>query len=67
MSILEYALDVNKEVSEIISLCESLDINKTNEYYRFENIALIYKKPTPIQVVQVEYPKNRIKVYWCGK
>ena len=31
MSILEYALDVNKEVSEIISLCESLDINKTNE------------------------------------
>lgn len=37
------------------------DINKTNEYYRLENIALIYKKPTPIQVVQVEYPKNKIK------
>ena len=31
MSILEYALDVNKEVSEIISLCESLNINKTKE------------------------------------
>ena len=31
MSILEYALDVNKEVSEIISLCESLNINKKNE------------------------------------
>ena len=31
MSILEYALDVNKEVSEIISLCESLNINKKDE------------------------------------
>jgi len=31
MSILEYALDVNKEVSEIISLCESLNINKNRE------------------------------------
>ncbi len=31
MSILEYALDVNKEVSEIISLCESLNIKKTLE------------------------------------
>ena len=37
------------------------DINKTNEYYLLEDIAVIYKKPTPIQVVQVEYPKNRIK------
>ena len=31
MSILEYSLDVNKDVSEIISLCESLNINKTKE------------------------------------
>lgn len=31
MSILEYALDVNKEVLEIISLCESLNINKRSE------------------------------------
>lgn len=37
------------------------DINQTNEYYKQENIALVYKKPTPIQVVQVEYPKNKIK------
>ena len=37
------------------------DINQTNEYYILQNIALVYKKPTPIQVVQVEYPKNRIK------
>ena len=31
MSILEYAMDVNKSVSEIIELCKSLDINKLNE------------------------------------
>ena len=37
------------------------DINQTNEYYILQNIALVYKKPTPIQVVQVEYPKNKIK------
>lgn len=37
------------------------DINQTNIYYNLHHIALIYKKPTPIQVVQVEYPKNRIR------
>ena len=37
------------------------DINQTNEYYNLHNIALVYKKPTPIKVVQVEYPKNKIK------
>lgn len=37
------------------------DINETNEYYLIHNVALIYKKPTPIKVVQVEYPKNMIK------
>lgn len=36
------------------------DINQTNEYYNLNGIALIYKKPTPIKVVRVEYPKNRI-------
>lgn len=37
------------------------DINQTNEYYNLNDIALVYKKPTPIKVVQVEYPKNKIK------
>ena len=31
MSILEYAMDVNKEVSLIINLCNELNINKNNE------------------------------------
>lgn len=37
------------------------DLNLTNKYYLNNNIALIYKKPTPIKVVKVEYPKNVIK------
>ena len=37
------------------------DINQTNTYYKENNIALVYKKPTPIKVVKVEYPQNKIK------
>lgn len=35
-------------------------INLTNEYYIENDIALIYKKPTPILVVKVDYKKNLI-------
>ncbi len=34
------------------------DINETNLYYRNKNIAVIYKKPTPITINKVDY-KNR--------
>lgn len=34
------------------------DLNKTNEYYLELNIANIHKKPTPIQIVHVDYPKR---------
>lgn len=34
------------------------DLNKTNKYYRDLNIALVYKKPVPIRVVNVNYPKR---------
>lgn len=34
------------------------DINITNQYYIENNIAFIYKKPTPIQIVKTEYSKN---------
>ncbi len=34
------------------------DINLTNEYYLNKNIAVIYKKPTPIQIVDVSYPSR---------
>ncbi|MDE6952710.1 MAG: Holliday junction resolvase RecU [Erysipelotrichales bacterium] len=34
------------------------DISLSNEYYLSASIAVIYKKPTPIQIVKVNYPKR---------
>ncbi|MFA5283160.1 MAG: Holliday junction resolvase RecU [Bacilli bacterium] len=34
------------------------DINLSNEYYRDKNLALITKRPTPINVVKVDYSKG---------
>lgn len=34
------------------------DINTTNKQYLISNHAVIHKKPTPIQVVKVDYPKR---------
>lgn len=33
-------------------------INETNEFYLRANLAVVYKKPTPIQITKVEYPKR---------
>ncbi len=39
------------------------DIESTNQYYLDKNIAVIYKKPTPVQVVTVSYPaRNKAKI-----
>jgi len=39
------------------------DIEATNTYYLNHNIAVIHKKPTPIQVVNVSYPaRNKAKI-----
>ncbi len=32
------------------------ELDETNKFYQVHNIALIYKKPTPIQIVKVDYP-----------
>ncbi|WP_268913080.1 Holliday junction resolvase RecU [Lentilactobacillus sp. SPB1-3] len=34
------------------------ELNKSNQYYLRNNIAVIHKKPTPIQIVSVDYPKR---------
>lgn len=34
------------------------DINQTNEYYLSIDKAVIHKKPTPVQIVHVDYPKR---------
>ena len=36
------------------------DINLSNEYYKIKDIAYIYKKPTPIKLVKVDYKKGLI-------
>ncbi|WP_276208261.1 Holliday junction resolvase RecU [Gracilibacillus sp. YIM 98692] len=38
------------------------DINETNQYYMQQSIAVIHKKPTPVQIVQVDYPKRSAAV-----
>lgn len=37
-------------------------INQSNSYYLTHNIAVIHKKPTPIQIVKVDYPKRSAAV-----
>lgn len=36
------------------------DLNDTNKYYIEHSRAYIYKKPTPIKLVKVDYKKNKI-------
>ncbi len=39
------------------------DLNTTNQSYLNDNRAVIYKKPTPVQVVKVDYPaRNKAKI-----
>lgn len=38
------------------------DINDTNQYYLTHNIAIIHKKPTPVQIVHVDYPRRSAAV-----
>lgn len=38
------------------------DLNETNEYYLEREIAVIHKKPTPVQIVQVDYPRRSAAV-----
>jgi recombination protein U len=38
------------------------DLNETNRYYLEQSIAVIHKKPTPVQIVKVDYPKRSAAV-----
>ncbi len=38
------------------------DINETNQYYLTHDICVIHKKPTPVQIVKVDYPKRSAAV-----
>ena len=43
------------------------DINSSNEYYINKRIAYIYKKPTPIKLVKVDYKKGKIEEAYFEK
>ncbi|CAG9622613.1 Holliday junction resolvase RecU [Sutcliffiella rhizosphaerae] len=38
------------------------DLQESNQYYLIQNIAVVHKKPTPIQIVDVHYPKRSAAV-----
>jgi recombination protein U len=38
------------------------DIQTSNEFYRSQRLAVIHKKPTPLQIVNVHYPKRSAAV-----
>lgn len=38
------------------------DLNESNEYYLLSGKAVIHKKPTPVQIVNVDYPKRSAAV-----
>ncbi len=38
------------------------DLNETHAYYLEHDRAVIHKKPTPVQIVQVDYPKRSAAV-----
>ena len=38
------------------------DLNETNTYYLERQIAVIHKKPTPVQIVNVDYPRRSAAV-----
>ncbi|MCC3358364.1 Holliday junction resolvase RecU [Bacillus sp. REN16] len=38
------------------------DLNESNQFYLEQEIAVIHKKPTPVQIVNVDYPKRSAAV-----
>lgn len=57
-----YKLNKNKSKSNYANRGLNLenDINLANEYYKINDIAYIYKKPTPIKLVKVDYKLAKI-------
>ncbi|MGC3342415.1 Holliday junction resolvase RecU, partial [Enterococcus faecalis] len=37
-------------------------INQSNQYYLLNKQAVVHKKPTPVQIVNVDYPKRSAAV-----
>lgn len=64
---MNYPNQIKKEYHKNISYANrGMDleqmINEANEYYLEKDMALIYKKPTPIGIVKVSYENNQQKI-----
>lgn len=57
---MRYCYNYTKSIFANRGMVLENDINITNNYYRENNIALIYKKPTPIKITKVNYDKSKI-------
>ena len=67
MNTINYPNGIKKEFINIKSHSNrgmdlEADLNDTNEYYRYNDIAVIYKKPTPITINKVDYKSRRDSV-----
>lgn len=62
---LEQAVKIKKEKNTAYSnrgMTLEEDLNETNSYYLDRAIAVIHKKPTPVQIVNVDYPRRSAAV-----
>lgn len=60
---MNYPNGLNKKVNNTINygnrgMCLEEDLNISNQYYLENDIAVIYKKPTPITINHVDYPNR---------
>jgi recombination protein U len=61
----EQAVKIKKEKNTAYSnrgMTLEEDLNETNTYYLDRGIAVIHKKPTPVQIVNVDYPRRSAAV-----
>lgn len=64
---MKYPNGIKQKVNKVISYKNrgmelEKEINISNQYYIDNNIAFIYKKPTPIQIKKVDYPNRKSAV-----
>ena len=58
--VMQYRTNFNKSTFANRGMGLENDINETNKYYLDYDIALIYKKPTPIRITKTDYKHMRI-------
>ncbi len=61
---MNYPNGIKKQKVQLVNyknrgMCLEDDINETNRYYCRNDLAYIYKKPTPIQITKVDYPSRK--------